>query len=79
MNADNYQHFNTNSKGFLSYSYDNNNNANMQVHFFFILTSFLNIQRICAFAAMPLLCIAITMIFLPFFLPAGRSMRSLHA
>ena len=34
-NADNYQHFNTNSKGFLSYSYDNNNNANMQVHLFY--------------------------------------------
>ena len=34
-NADDYQHFNTNSKGYLSYSYDNNNNnANMQVHLF---------------------------------------------
>ena len=46
-NADNYQHFNTNSKGFLSYSYDNNNNANMQVHLFLKHTTFL---CICSYA-----------------------------
>ena len=54
----------TNSNRFLNYSFDNNNNnnnnANMQVHIF-NLTNFSNAQRICAFGATSLLCVAVAM------------------